>query len=83
MRIKPLRDQVFLVPIEEKLDSGIVLPDTTKKENTQKGEVFAVGPDCSIKKGDKVVFTASPIKVKLAETEYLVVREEDIVAKID
>jgi len=94
MAIQPLGDRVLVkrLEAEEKTKGGIVLPDSTK-EKPQKGEVVAVGKGkvlesgkvepLEVKKGDKVLFgkyAGSEITYK--EEEYLILREEDILAII-
>ena len=92
--IKPLFDRVVIKRMEEeKLSAGgIVIPDTAA-EKPIKGEVVAVGPGKTldngsvrapqIKVGDKVLFGKySGTEVKLDGTEYLVVKEEDILATL-
>lgn len=94
--IKPLDDRVLIEPIsnEEKTKSGIVLPDTADKEKPEQGRVVAVGPGridsngkripMSVKKGDIVLFTKyGPNEVKIKNKEYLIAKEEDILAIID
>jgi len=95
MAIQPLGDRVLVkrLEAEEKTKGGIVLPDSTK-EKPQKGEVVAVGKGkvlesgkvepLEVKKGDKVLFgkyAGSEITYK--EEEYLILREEDILAIIE
>jgi len=92
--IKPLFDRVVIKRMEEeKLSAGgIVIPDTAA-EKPIKGEVVAVGPGKTldngsvrapqVKVGDKVLFGKySGTEVKLDGTEYLVVKEEDILATL-
>ena len=94
MAITPLYDRVLVTRIEEEEEKigGIVIPDTAK-EKPQQGEVVAVGagrildsgerqqPDVSV--GDKVLFGKyAGTEVKYADEEYLILREEDILAKI-
>lgn len=94
MKIKPLRDQVLLEPLkEERKKGGIILPDTVQKERPEKAKVVAVGPGkhedgklvpMSVKKGDVVLFTKyGPNEIKVDEKEYLIAREEDILAIIE
>jgi len=96
MNIKPLSDHILLSPIkeEEKTKSGIFLPDTTQKEKPEQGMVIAVGQGkktddgkivpVSVKTGDKVLFTKyGPTEIKLDGKEYLIAREEDILAIIE
>ncbi len=84
--IKPLADRVLLKVLEqeEKTKSGIFLPDTAK-EKTQKAEVIEVGDseDIKIKKGDVVIYDKyAGIQIKEGDTEYLIVKNEEIVAII-
>ena len=94
MKIKPLRDQVLLEPLkEEKKKGGIILPETVQKERPEKAKVIAVGPGkivdgklvpISLKKGDVVLFTKyGPNEIKVDEKEYLIAREEDILAVLE
>jgi chaperonin GroES len=95
MRIKPLGDRVLIEPLrEEKKKGGIILPDTVEKERPEKGKIIAVGPGriddngkkvpMNVKKGDKVLFTKyGPNEIKMDEKEYLIAREEDILAVIE
>lgn len=74
--------------------SGIVLPDTADKEKPEQGKVVAVGPGridsngkripMSVKKGDIILFTKyAPNEIKINNKEYLIAKEEDILAIID
>ena len=94
MKIKPLRDQVLLELLkEERKKGGIILPDTIQKERPEKAKVVAVGPGkvvdgklapMSLKKGDVVLFTKyGPNEIKVDEKEYLIAREEDILAVLE
>jgi len=94
MAIKPLGDRVLVkrLEAEEKTKGGIVLPDTAK-EKPQKGEVVAVGKGrvlesgnveaLEVKKGDKVLFGKyAGNEITYNEEEYLILKEEDILAII-
>ncbi len=91
MDIKPLADRVLIEPIstEEKTKSGIILPDTADKEKPEQGKVIAVGPGkkdkpVSVKVGDIVLFTKyGPNEIKIDNKEYLIAKEEDILAILD
>ena len=91
MEIKPLADRVLIEPIsvEDKTKSGIILPDTAEKEKPEQGRVVAVGPGTpkkpvSVKKGDIVLFTKyGPTEIKIDNKEYLIAREEDILAILE
>lgn len=96
MHIKPLRDHVVIEPTkaEEKTKSGIVLPDTADKEKPEQGRVISVGSGktteqgqkiaLEVKIGDKVLFTKyGPNEVKVDGKEYLICREEDILAILE
>ncbi|MEP9409983.1 MAG: co-chaperone GroES [Candidatus Brocadia sp.] len=93
--IRPLDDRVVIEPMEaeEKTPGGIVLPDTAK-EKPMKGKVVAVGDgkmlesgkraELLVKKGDKVLYGKyAGTEVTLDGKEYLVMRESDILAKIE
>jgi len=95
MTLKPLSDHVVIKPTTEDsiTKSGIILPDTVDKEKPEKGEVVAVGPGkmlengqrapMEVKVGDHVIFKKySPDEVKVDNKEYLLIREEDVMAII-
>lgn len=89
--IKPLADRVLIkmVESEETTKSGIIL-SSGAKEKPQIAEVVAVGPggECDgkevkmyIKEGDKVIINKySGTEVKYENTEYTIVKQEDILA---
>ena len=92
--LKPLGDRVIieLVESEEKTASGIVLPDTAK-EKPQEGKVVAVGTgrvldngervSLEVAEGDRIIFSKyAGTEVKYEGTEYLILRESDILAII-
>lgn len=92
--LKPLGDRIViqLVESEEKTASGIVLPDTAK-EKPQEGKVVAVGTGrvldngervaLEVSVGDRIIFSKyAGTEVKYQGTEYLIVRENDILAVI-
>jgi len=90
MKIKPLADQVLIEPIsiEEKTASGIILPDTADKEKPEQGKVIEVGPGrdkkMSVKVGDLVLFNKyGPNEIKIDNKEYLIAKEEDILAILE
>lgn len=96
MNIKPLSDYVLLEPIkeDEKTKSGILLPETADKEKPEQGNVIAVGPGkrndegnlipMDLKVGQKVLFTKySPNEIKVEGKEYLIAKQEDILAIIE
>jgi chaperonin GroES len=92
LNLRPLSDRVVIKPLEreEVTRSGIVLPDTAK-EKPQQGEVLAVGPGRvldtgervvpDVKTGERVLFAKySGTEFKLDQSEYLILRESDILA---
>ena len=83
--IKPLADRVVAVREEAKTQtaSGIYLPDNSK-EKPVVAEVKAVGKDVKdVKVGDKIVYKEySTTELKIDNVEYLIVKEEDILAKV-
>lgn len=95
MKIRPLADRVVVKRIEEEevKKGNIIIPDTAK-EKPQKGEVIAVGPGrvdekgnrvpMEVKVGDKVIFSKyAGSEVKIDDEEFLVMREDDILAVIE
>jgi len=95
MDIKPLGDRVLIKQLEAegKTKGGIVLPDTAK-EKPQEGKVVAVGPgkvlesgkvqEPEVEVGDKVLYgkySGTEVTTKSGE-EYIIVKEEDILAII-
>ncbi|HHT9135757.1 MAG: co-chaperone GroES [Planctomycetota bacterium] len=93
--IRPLDDRVVIEPMEaeEKTQGGIVLPDTAK-EKPMKGKIIAVGDgkmlesgkraELLVKKGDKVLYGKyAGTEITVDGKEYLVMRESDILAKIE
>ncbi len=93
-RIQPLGDRVVVEPLEaeEKTSGGIVIPDTAK-EKQQKGKVIAVGKGrtsedgkvtpLEVKTGDQVLFGRySGSEIKIGGTDYLIVKEDDILGII-
>ena len=96
MNIKPLSDHVLIEPIkeEERTKTGILLPDTAEKERPEQGRVVAVGPvrkdetgkiiPMEVKPGSKVLFTKyGPSEIKVEGKEYLIAKEEDILAILE
>ena len=84
--IKPLADRVVAVREEAKTQtaSGIYLPDNAK-EKPVLAVVQAVGSDVKhVKKGDKIVYKEySTTELKVDGVEYLIVKEEDILATVN
>lgn len=89
VNIKPLADRVLVQPMaaETKTASGIIIPDTAK-EKPQKGKIVAVGPGTkenvvTVKVGNTVLYGKfSGTELKLDGTDYLMMRESDILAII-
>ena len=92
MKLQPLADRVVVKPLdaEEVNKGGIIIPDTAK-ERPQEGEVVAIGPgklldsgerlEPEIKKDDKILYGKySGTEVTVDGTEYLIMREGDILA---
>lgn len=89
VNIKPLADRVLVEPqaAETKTASGIIIPETAK-EKPQKGKVVAVGAgkkdhEMTVKVGDEVLYGKySGTELKLEGNDYLIMREDDILAII-
>ncbi len=81
IKFKPLKDRVFVSYSEEmeKTSGGIYIPEAAK-EKPQKGKIEAVGSEVkSLKAGDFVLFDKySGSKINIDGTDYLIVKEEDI-----
>ena len=93
MKLAPLGDRVVLKQLEaeETTKSGIVLPGNAQ-EKPQQAEVIAVGPGgvvdgkevvMQVSVGDKVIYSKyAGTEVKLDDEQFIVVRQNDIVAKV-
>jgi chaperonin GroES len=96
MKVTPLHDRVLLKRLEEKGEvkrGGIIIPDSAK-EKPQEAEVVAVGKGrvtddgkviaLDVKKGDKVLIGKySGTEVNIDGVEHIILREEEILAKLD
>ena len=83
MQLKPLQDRVIALKEEEvtQTKSGILLGEA--KEAPAYAIVESVGPDVkTIKKGDKIITKDSTTSVKLDDHDYIIVKEEDILATL-
>ena len=89
LNIKPISDRVVIAPLaaETTTASGIIIPDTAK-EKPQKGTVVAVGNgnkehQMTVKIGDTVLYGKyAGTELKLEGKDYLMMREDDILAII-
>ena len=92
VNIKPIGDRVLVQHIEEKeqVRGGIIIPDSAK-EKPQEGKVVAVGNGkmnedgkrvaLDVQAGDRILFGKySGSEVNLEDTEYVIMREEDVLA---
>jgi len=89
MKIRPLHDNILVERIEQEVKKGgIIIPDTAK-EKPQQGKVIATGAGrrdekgnrvkLEVKKGDIILFGKySGNEIKLADKEYLIMREDDV-----
>ena len=95
MKIRPMHDRLIVERMEEQevRKGGIIIPDTAK-EKPQEGKVIAVGAGkmtdegkrlpLDVKAGDKILFGKySGSEVKLDDKEYLILREEDVLAILE
>ena len=96
VNIQPLGDRILVKPedaADEKSPSGIIIPDTARKEKPERGEVVAVGEGkrnekgdvlpMRVKVGDTVVFSKYGYdEVKIEDEEYYIVTESNILAII-
>ena len=95
MKIRPLHDRMLVKRVEEQdaRRGGIIIPDTAK-EKPQEGKVVAVGNgkmtdegkkiSLDVKAGDRILFGKfSGNEVKIEDEEYLIMREEDVLAILE
>ena len=95
MKVRPLHDRMLVKREEEGEEKigGIIIPDTAK-EKPQRGKVAAVGAGkldehgkripLDVKSGDKILFGKySGNEVKIEDEEYLIIREEDVLAILE
>src|SRR5260370_30134335 len=93
VNIHPVHDRVLVRRLEEKetAKGGIISPDTAK-ENPHEGEVMGIGAGkiekghripLDVKVGDRILFGKySGSEIKIDDQEYLILREEEILAKL-
>ena len=95
MSLQPLDDRIVVRPseAEERTASGLVIPDTAK-EKPQKGKVLAVGDGkvnedtgkrtpLDVSEGDEVLYSKyGGTEIKVDGEELLVLRESDVLAKV-
>lgn len=95
MNLRPLGDRMVVKPTEQEevTSSGIYLPETAK-EKPQQGSVVSVGPGArdedgdriamDVKVGDTVMYAKySGTTIKLGGTEYLILKESDVLAIVE
>jgi chaperonin GroES len=95
MKIRPLHDRILVERLEEKevVKGGIIIPDSAK-EKPQEAKVIAAGTGkvtedgkklpLDVKVGDRILFGKySGSEVKIDDKEYLILREEDVLAVLD
>jgi chaperonin GroES len=94
MNVRPLHDRVIVKRVEEKevVKGGIIIPDSAK-EKPMEGEVIAAGPGkvmddgkraaMDVKAGDRILFGKySGTEIKIDDKEYIIMREDEILAVI-
>ena len=94
-KVRPLHDRLLVRRIEEEetVKGGIIIPDTAK-EKPQEGEVIAAGNgkildngtkiELYVKAGDKILFGKySGTDIKIDGEEYLILREDEVLAVIN
>ncbi|MGH7323262.1 MAG: co-chaperone GroES [Candidatus Methylomirabilales bacterium] len=95
MKIRPLHDRILVERVEEQevRKGGIIIPDTAK-EKPQEAKVIAVGNGkvtedgkkipLDVKAGDRILFGKySGSEVKIDDKDYLILREEDVLAILE
>lgn len=98
INLKPLADRVVVRPLTDEeagtvSNSGIIIPDTAKKDKPEQGIVVAVGAGkwdedgekripLEVKEGDRVIFRTWGEATKLDDKEYWILSESDILAVV-
>ena len=95
MKVRPLADRILVERLEEteSKKGSIIIPDTAK-EKPQQGKVLAAGTGkfddkgnripMDVKKGDLILFGKySGSEIRMEDTEYLIMREDDVLAVIE
>ena len=95
LKIRPLGDRLLVKRLEEMEETrgGIIIPDTAKEKPMQ-GEVIACGPGrtledgklhkMEVKKGDRILMSKyAGTEVKIDGTDYLILREDDVLGIIE
>jgi chaperonin GroES len=95
MKLRPLHDRVLVEPLdaEEKTAGGIIIPDTAQ-EKPMEGKIIATGSGArnedgkvvalDVKKGDRILYGKwSGTEVKVDGTDYLIMKESDIMGVIE
>ncbi len=95
MAYRPLHDRIIVQRLEEqeRTAGGIIIPDSAK-EKPQQGKVIAVGTGIVLKDGKTVALQLKPgdrvlfnkyggTEIKLGNEEYLIMREDDILAIVE
>lgn len=95
LKVRPLYDRLVVEPreAESKTAGGIVIPDTADKDKPMRGKVIATGngkyvdgkmQPLQVKIGDEILFGKySGTSIKLADKEYLVMREDDVMGVVE
>lgn len=87
-KITPLGENVLVEPLKadrKKTETGIYLPESASEEKPQEGKVIAIGDSKKIlvKKNQKVIFNRyGGTEFKIGDEEYLIIKNEDILAVI-
>jgi len=86
--IKPLGENVLVSVMKEnvKTKTGLVIPETASPDRPQQGKVIATGDSdkIKVKKNQTVVFAKySGSEISIDDTDYLILKNEDILAVIE
>lgn len=95
MKVRPLYDRILVkrIDTEEKTKGGIIIPDTAK-EKPQEGKIIALGKGklledgsirpLDVKVGNKILFSKyGGTEINIDGEEYLILREDDILAIVE
>ena len=93
MKIRPLRDNILIKPIEETTSKGGIVIPQTATEKPMEGLVVAVGPgkqvdgtlvEPQVKANDRVLYGKyAGTEVKIDGEDHIIMREEDVMGVVE
>ena len=83
--LKPLSNNLLILGEEKQSASGIIIPDTARKDRPSVGKIVAVGPKVKdVKIGDKVLIkTYMTDELSVDDKKYLICQEDGVIAIVE